>query len=144
MTRRVNLPPFLLATIFFSPARAQQEDPYAEAIVREALTTHVITSFAEKALSRLGDRAAIGVMRSLADKGLSDAVETKRALWVLQTAFSAPGNIAEPADRTPKATLFLLRCIGDSAVGQDLSDDIGRTKHAILSAERGSQSPAEP
>ncbi|HKH98646.1 MAG TPA: hypothetical protein VJ999_06015 [Candidatus Sulfotelmatobacter sp.] len=122
MTRDLNLL-FLSVLLLFGLARAQQ-DPYSERLVQDVLTSHVIASQMEKAISGLGDRAAVAVIRSLADGGMHDPAELKKVLWLLRTAFSVPQKIAEPADRAPKASLFLLRCMSESPAGSELADDI--------------------
>jgi hypothetical protein len=138
MKRHMALCPIMLSLLFLSAASGQ-DDPYSEALVRDALTSHVTTSFSEKALSRLGDRAAVGIIRTLDDRELGDPSDAKRILWLLETAFSVPENIQVREDRTPKATLFLLHYIAESPVGRGLADEIERTKHAIQSKQSGAQ-----
>jgi hypothetical protein len=121
----------LIVALFATQVRAQ-EDPYSETVVSDAMTTHIVTSVAEKQLSRLGDRAAIAVVRSTGEQGFDDLDKANRVLSILRTAFSVPQNIQVPADRTPQAALFLLHCIRESSVGSELAVDIETTKRAIL------------
>lgn len=140
---RRNLGPLcLLALTFFGSAHAQQ-DPYSEGFMHDVLASDVTTSHTEKALSRLGDRAAVAVMRSLADRDMNDPAQVKKILWVLQSAFSVPQNINEPVDRTPKASLFLLHCLREAPANRGLLDDIESTRGAVLSISSGARRGSE-
>ncbi len=142
MIRNFSTLGIALLLLMLGSANAQ-DDPYSENLVREAMTTPVITSFMEKAVSRLGDRAAIAIIRTLGDKGLQDAAQANTVLFVLQTAFSVPQNITEPTDRDPKATLFMLRWMSELPIGRELANGIDKTRHNILSATSGEQGSAK-
>jgi hypothetical protein len=111
-----------------------EDDPYGEQAVRNALSSNGVTfSFTEKAINRLGDRAAVGLMRIIADKTVTSPDQVKSILSILRTAFSAPSIIAVEADRQPKATLFLLQSLESIQLSsRDVIAEIGETKAFIL------------
>ncbi len=94
----------------------------------------VSVSFTEKEINRLGDRAAIGIMRMVADQPLTQPGQVKIVLSILQDAFRVPGIITVDADRQPKATLFLLASLQNLSISRDLTAEIGQTK-AFVSRE---------
>src|SRR6266849_2441933 len=111
------------------------EDPYAERTIRTAMALNgVSVSFTEKEINRLGDRAAIGIMRMVADQPLTQPGQVKIVLSILQDAFRVPGIITVDADRQPKATLFLLASLQNLSISRDLTAEIGQTK-AFVSRE---------
>jgi hypothetical protein len=140
MKRRILLASLVSLAFVLVHSAAAQEDPYSEATIHYALTTHVMTSFDEKELSRFGDRAAVAIIRLLSDKDLEDLDEARRILGIVQGAFSVPQNIVVPADRKPKAALFLLHWINESVFGPALATEIDSTKRKLLSAEANSKS----
>jgi hypothetical protein len=105
------------------------EDPYAEQTIRMAISLPGISvSSIEKLLNRLGDRAAIGIMRVMADQPLTRPDQIKTLLSILRDAFRVPGIVTVDADRQPKATLFLLRSLQNLPISRDLKTEIDQTK----------------
>jgi hypothetical protein len=109
------------------------QDPYAEQTVRDALKLEGVSlSFTEKAFNRLGDRAAIGLTRVLADTPLTRPEEIKNILSFLRNAFAVPSVISNGADRQPKTTLFLLECLEVQPAARDLRGQVAETKAFVL------------
>ncbi|WP_321474652.1 hypothetical protein [uncultured Paludibaculum sp.] len=65
-------------------------------------------------LHRLGDQAAADIVKILGDGTLREA-QVPIILDMLHKAFERPAAILRPNDRTPGATLFLLRTIAVSS-----------------------------
>ncbi len=87
------------------------QDPYAEKLVTSFVTpsgTPIIYSMQEKAVNRLGDRAAIGLIRHMSAQAPATPQEVVRIISVIRMAYAAPEVISSDADREPKATLLLL------------------------------------
>jgi hypothetical protein len=112
-------------------------DPYAEQIVREALSLHGVSlSFTEKAVNRLGDRAAVALIRILADTPPAQPEQVTAILSLLHDAFAAPGMISDDADLQPKATLFLLECLRHLPSAQSLGVQVKQTKAFVLASAK--------
>lgn len=116
------------------------EDTYGEKAVNDALlTSGVSVSQIEKEVNRLGDRAAIGIMRVLEPKKLQNPEQIKNVLAILQQAFTAPRLITRAEDRSPKATLFLLDCLQHSPASTSIGSSIAATRDTILRLTHTSQ-----
>jgi hypothetical protein len=76
-------------------------------------------------LHRLGDQAAVDIMKILAGKSVSDA-QVPTILDMLRKAYELPKAILIAADRQPKASLFLLGALEghteDSSLKQRISE----------------------
>src|SRR5215471_7825873 len=74
-----------------------------------------IVGFVETMVGRLGDGAAVGVIQYIGERKDSvseDSVspeEIRRILDILRMSFAAPQIIEAPQNRSPKATLVLLK-----------------------------------
>jgi hypothetical protein len=79
-----------------------------EDVVRRVITSGGYDGFADKALSRMGDAVAVQVARIVAGRDVTDQ-EIDGVLLVIHLAFSDSKLVLEPSDRTPRATLFVLR-----------------------------------
>ncbi|HTC57691.1 MAG TPA: hypothetical protein VK706_14840 [Candidatus Sulfotelmatobacter sp.] len=66
-------------------------------------------SWIEKGQHRLGDRAAIGLLKSVSEHKLLESPTLVSSLRIMRGAFSAPCLIEVPIDREPSVTLFVLR-----------------------------------
>lgn len=112
---------------------SDNEDPYGELIISGTLSLNGVSlSFTEKALNRLGDRAAIGLTRVIADKPPTQPEQVKAILSILRKAFTQPTLITLKADRQPKATLFLLNCLQNLTFSRDLTGEIKETRAFVL------------
>jgi hypothetical protein len=127
---------FGFALLCVVPGLAQcagADDPYAEEIIRSALSTPGVTlSFTEKRLNTLGDRAAVGVIRVVGDESLDTPEKVSEVLLIIRIAFGAPRLIACDFDKTPKATLFLLKHVEILPASRDLIGAINETRSSIL------------
>jgi hypothetical protein len=71
--------------------------------------------FVETLVSRLGDRAAVGVIQYLGERKVTvteDAITTdeiRRILLVIRIAFATPTIIATEENRNPRAAMILLK-----------------------------------
>jgi hypothetical protein len=76
-------------------------------------------------LHRLGDQAAVDIIRTLGGKTVSDA-QIPTILDMLRKAYELPKAILIAADRQPKASLFLLGALEghteDSSLRQRISE----------------------
>ena len=87
------------------------QDPYSEKLVSSFVNPNgspVILSMQEKAVNRLGDRAAIGLARHMGAQAPATPQELDGILSVVRMAFAVPEAISSDADREPKATSMLL------------------------------------
>ena len=87
------------------------QDPYVEKLVGSFVSpagTPIILSMQEKALNKLGDRAALGLARHMGAQVPASPQELGRILSVLRMAFAVPEAISSGGDREPKATSMLL------------------------------------
>jgi hypothetical protein len=108
-------------------------DTYGEQTVSHALSTKGGSlSFTEKAINRLGDRAAIGLMRLIEDHPVGNVDQIKDILGVIRNAFSAPSIITVEEDRQPKATLFLLYYLRNLPVSETIRPEIDETRAFVL------------
>ena len=66
-------------------------------------------SWLEKRQNRLGDAAAIALVKLLSDQRVLESRVLQRSLEIVRGAFAAPCLIEVPADRKPSITLLFLR-----------------------------------
>src|SRR5574341_1856939 len=119
----------LAAQIGFPQATSNGEDPYGERAVAVALAIRGITeSSTEKALNRMGDRAALGLVKVLGEESPTEPRQVRQVLSILRQAFGAPRIIERAEDREPKATLFLLKWLRGLPAAKDMGKDIEQTK----------------
>ncbi len=62
-------------------------------------------------LYRMGDDLAVNLIKLSAKNGKFDENQTITALDMIESAFERPEAIVSPADRTPLATVSLLRTV---------------------------------
>lgn len=117
---------------------SDQNDLYAEHVVRNALLANGVSfSFTEKEINKLGDRAAIGLIRIIGQEPLANPDQITSMLGILQTAFSAPNIIVSDADRYPRATLFLLTCLKGMPSSRTLAAEIEQVKRFVIARSPG-------
>jgi hypothetical protein len=108
------------------------QDPYSEQLVSAlASRTTPLISMQEKAVNRLGDRAAIGLVRRLGVQTPSRPEEIEGILFVVRMAFATPQTIDSDADREPKATSMLLTYLGCLQASTGLKEEIQQTRTFI-------------
>ncbi len=111
--------------------QGDSQNPYAEKLVTALVAgrgTLVVYSMQEKALNRLGDGAAIGLIRHVGAQIPTTSQEVQRMLSVIRMAFAAPEIIASDADREPKATVVLLSYLSFLPVSSSLKEQIKDTR----------------
>lgn len=132
MNRFIALLLFVLgAQIAFSQSGA--EDPYAERLVSSLVDRHSapIISMQEKAVNRLGDGAAVGLIRRVGVQPPATAEEVQSILLVIRMAFAAPQIISSHADHEPKAALLLLAYLRYLPVSANIKGEIDQTRSYV-------------
>jgi hypothetical protein len=84
-------------------------------------------------LHRLGDQAAVDIMRVLGEKTLTEA-QMPTVLDMLHKAFERPAAIVNHSNRAPRATSFLLQVLDTSAQDQSIKQRIAETKAFVAVA----------
>jgi hypothetical protein len=114
-------------------SQANPEDPYAEKLVSVFLERHgypiLITQV--QAVNRLGDGAAVGLIRRIGAKPPATSDEVQRMLGVIKMAFAAPQTISSDANREPKATLILLSYLGYLPASTYVKGEIEQTRNYV-------------
>jgi hypothetical protein len=116
-------------------SESHTQDPYDEALVTSFVCppgTFIIYSMQEKAVNRLGDRAAIGLIRYLGTRDPSTSKEVERILGVIKMAYAEPEAINSDGDREPKATLLLLAYLNYLPVSKKMSPALKQTRMYVL------------
>jgi hypothetical protein len=109
---------------------------YAVDVVQAVLAQPigVTTGFFEKRLTRLGDRAAVALLKLYNDEDWSNRPSVGRALGIIQVAMRAPHVITARYDQSPDVSILLLRTILEN-VGDDDARLIKETIE-VLAARR--------
>ena len=109
------------------------QDPYSEKLVAALANRNApVVSMQEKAINRLGDRAAIGFVRHLGGSLTpSTAQEIEGILFVIRMAFAAPAIINSEADREPKATSMLLTYLSSLQISNGVKQEIQQTRQFV-------------
>jgi hypothetical protein len=93
-------------------------------------------------LHRLGDQAAVDIMKILGGKSASDA-QIPTILDMLRKAYEVPKAILIHADRQPKASLFLLGALESHTEDWSLKQRISEMRQN-LQAAKSNPGPAAP
>jgi hypothetical protein len=93
-------------------------------------------------LHRLGDQAAVDIMKILGGKSASDA-QIPTILDMLRKAYEVPKAILIHADRQPKASLFLLGALEGHTEDWSLKQRISEMRQNLQAATSNS-GPAAP
>jgi|GEM_PF-6491463 hypothetical protein len=81
----------------------------------------------------MGDRAALGVFQYLGERKTTVAEdstspqEVKMILYIIRTSFAKPSIIDSEANRSPKATMVLLKYLGTLPAARSLRNDLQQT-----------------
>lgn len=97
----------------------------------------------EKAVNRLGDRAALGLIRHMGAQIPSDPQELGRILNVIRMAYAAPKMISYDADRDPKATLLLLSYLDFLPLPGKSKAEVEQTRAYVLQQVRSYRADQE-
>lgn len=129
------------------PNVASQSDPDEIAAIVLAQNGHSPAygmSFIEKQLHSMGDAVAVGVIQYLGERKTTvseDVVspdEMKMILLIVRKSFEEPALIKPEKNRSPRATLVLLKYLGALPPANAVRDDLERTtrfaEHLRLSA----------
>lgn len=96
-----------------------------------------IVSFAEKRVARLGDGAAVGMILFIGDRKMTvsdeplSPEEVRRMLLIVRMSFEVPKIIEADEDRSPKATLVLLKYLSSLSAAKTLQDDLHTTSNLV-------------
>lgn len=92
-------------------AQNAEQHSYSQEIVRAKLAgnqAHVSASFVDKNIPKLGDQAAIAIIKMFPAADLHSPPAIREILPILRDAFSIPAAIKNPDDRHPQITFLLL------------------------------------
>lgn len=118
---------------FASVGYANSQDPYSETLVSTlASRSAPIASMQEKAVNRLGDGAAVGLIRHIGAQTPATPHEIEGILFVVRMAFAAPEIISAGADREPKATLLLLSYLNYLPASSSVRGEVERTRSYVM------------
>jgi len=84
----------------------------------------VSISFVEKQIHRLGDRAAIGLVKIFVESDFRDSEQASKALEIIRSAFAYPDMISRQEDKEPKVALLFLTKLRDQIESSDLRVEI--------------------
>src|SRR5579872_6539127 len=107
----------LLAVVLFTSNATYCQTAVAtpEQVVARVIDSGTYDGITDKEVSRLGDAAAVAVTKAIGDKFLNQqaltASDIGNVLLVFHLAFAAPVIVANPSDRQPKTTLFVLQSL---------------------------------
>jgi len=96
-----------------------------------------IVSFTEKDVERLGDGSAVGLIEFIGDRKMNvseDRIspqEMRRMLLIVRMSFEVPNIVEADENRTPKATLVLLKYLSSLPAAKTLQDDLRATSNTI-------------
>ena len=111
-------------------ARSQDEDAdqYSIRLVKGLLDQPegASVSWLDKARDRLGDRAAIALVKIFGEELLQPR-NLHRSLQIIHGAFSAPCLIEIASDRKPSITLFVLRDLERQVKDETLRKEVAST-----------------
>jgi hypothetical protein len=93
-------------------------------------------------LWRLGDEAAVNVMKIIATDGPLNETQESRALDIIHKAFEHPESIRVPNDLQPNATMFLLQYLDASAPNDDIKMRIAEVRQYAQTAKARIPVPA--
>jgi hypothetical protein len=131
---------FTLCSLFaFVPetvAETKDGNPYSLALIRGELKLRangkwISRSWAQKQIYRLGDLAAVALLKILNDEELVTSSNLPAALSLLQESFAYPDLISHESDRQPRVALLLLDHLQQGAQDAETKLQIGRTMELI-------------
>jgi hypothetical protein len=100
--------------------------------VRSVATSHIHTSWDEKAFNRSGDLASLAIVQTLADNEMTSPKALEEVLGILRAAFACTSRcVTAPSDRQPRVALLLLERLHSNASKQ-MQTRIDETKKFII------------
>jgi len=120
---------------------SENPDPYWTSLVKTELDLRVsgpvvYTSFTQKNLPKLGDCAAIALLKLLDTNKTVPSNIVTASLSIIRDAFSRPELIAVESDREPKVTICLLALFDRSVSDKQTLQDIEKTRQLIQQQAR--------
>ena len=109
---------------------AQTASLNAEITVQQAFRSfrqEIYKSTDQKELGWLGDASAVALTKIIGGKALDEA-DIRSILLIITLSYSAPRVVAAEADRQPRTTLFLLRCLDSSTTDTKLKQGVATTR----------------
>jgi hypothetical protein len=107
-------------------ATEKKGDAYSIRLVENLLRnpTQLGAGFAEREVSRLGDRVSIALLKVLGEEELSSPQKIRTFLPLIRSAFLSPELISIAEDREPKVTVFLLKHLESEAKDPRLKEEL--------------------
>lgn len=100
--------------------------------VRRVTTSHIVTSWDDKAFNRSGDLVSLAIVQTLTDKEMTSPRTLQEVLSIIREAFACPARcVTAPSDRQPAITLLLLEHLHNSTSGE-MQSKIDEMKKVIL------------
>jgi len=95
----------------FSAYSQSASDEYSVEFIRTLLQSHYVASgFVGKRFEKMGDSVSIALMKVLEDQDLKDSIKIEYILeFIIKSSFSAPHLISIEEDKSPQASLILLK-----------------------------------
>lgn len=130
----------LLVVFAQTVVTAQSHQSEAERTVATLLADNGLAplpGFVDTLVTRLGDGAAVGVIQYLGarkanvSEDLTSPQEISRILYIIRTAFAAPKIIEADENRSPKATLVLLKYLSCLPAAAAVKTDLESTTSFI-------------
>jgi hypothetical protein len=126
----------LFAFVRETVAETKDGDPYSLALIRGELKLlangkWISRSWAQKQIYRLGDLAAVALLKILNDDELVTSSNLPAALSLLQESFAYAELIPHESDRQPRVALLLLDHLRQGAQDAETKLQIGRTMELI-------------
>jgi hypothetical protein len=125
----------LLASGQLAFCQGETQDSYAEKLVASIVTAppHTpILTMQQKAVGRLGDRAAVGLIRHIGAQVPATPQELERILNVIKMAYAVPEAISSDADREPKATSLLLSYLRSLPMSENSKAEVENTRAYVV------------
>src|ERR1700730_4329011 len=98
-----------------------------EHVIRRIVDSGISDGHDQKVIGTMGDAAAVVVTKILAGRNLT-ALNIDGALVVFESSFAYPHFVSIVADREPRTTLFVLRCLDSSTSDPALKKRIEEAK----------------
>ena len=118
------------------PAQSHREltpESYRRAVI-DAIMQEGTPIKRARLLHRMGDDAAVNVLRVIGEKQSLTPTQKETILAILETAFQRPESISNANDKEPRVTLFVLQWISASAENDALKRQATQTRQKVLEA----------
>jgi hypothetical protein len=135
----LQLPILVLSAVLIAPGAQVGEvpDSYSLAIVKRCIRERqmgLITGHQLRYLPRLGDKAAIAIIKIYDGPGLIDPKNVKAYLPLIQLAFQDLRSVTDEEDHQPAVTLLLLHYLRANIQDAALKGEISKVEEQVLQA----------